>query len=333
MGKFLTVIMLVISLVAAVTAAADFKVEVIKVFAGGGGPMFRPGKWSPDGFRMAFFSGQKLMLADTLGRAEEVYTIDFTARPFEWISDTEIVVFQRQFGRQPYRQHRLSIITLSGVETVLEADSVPRGGDGPFFSVPRRTPSGVVYYRSDTKASNQLNVLTRPEKGRPLVPSDHFYVTTVGANLCRMSLDEVDTSVFLPGKYAGVVVSNDYSMLLAEGPGITACLYDLKTGLCDTIYPPQVQSREDVYCGIMGYEFNPINSNQIVYFATCDERYGHNTTRRAICLYDHDTKQSAVLSPMTESEHELSPMFSPDGRFLTFLSQGSGVCLARLEVR
>jgi len=334
MRLFVATFLLVSGLLAAFCGAADIKVaEVIEIGPCGGGPLFRPVKWSPDGSMIAYFNGQKLMVADTLGKTREVFTIDYVARPFEWISDSEIVVYQREFNNNPYRMHKLSIITLSGTETVLAEEKVPKSNisSKPSFSPPRKTPSGIVYYDSYASPAYGPQVLTRADKNRSISPSEHYYVRLVGNRLCKISLDDKDTSTVLQGRYAGVVVNEDYSMVLADGE-ISALLYNVNTKSCDTIYAPEVQTRDDVYCGVMGYEFHPSNE-YVIYFAPCDEKYGHNTTKRAICLYDLSTKQSTVLSPLTSSEHEVSPQFSPNGRYFSFLAGEVGLCIARLEVR
>jgi hypothetical protein len=333
MRLFVAAFLVMVGLIGGPCLAADVKVaEVIEIGPCGGGPLFRPVKWSPDGSMIAYFNGQKLMVADTLGKAREVFTIDYVARPFEWISDSEIVLYQREFNNEPYRMHKLSIITLSGIETVLAEEKVPKSNisSKPSFSPPHKTLSGIVYYESYASTAYGKQILTLADKNRSISPSEHHYVTMVGANLYKISLGGKDTSLFLSGRYSGGVVNTDYSMFLAKGE-MSALLYNLKTKSCDTIYPPKVQNRKDVYCGVMGYEFNPANNHQVIYFATCDD--GHYVYTDAVCLYDYDKKQSIVLSPMTESKHELSPMFSPNGRFFSFIAEEIGVCIARLEVK
>lgn len=315
--------------------AQDYEItKVIKVGPCGGGPLFRPVKWSPDGSMIAYFNRQKLMVSDTLGETREVFTINYVARPFEWISDSEIVLYQREYNNNPYRKYKLSIITLSGTETVLEEEEVSRfvRPRKPSFSPPRKTPTGIVYYDSDAKRTDdRLIILTRAKKSQPISPSEHYYVTSVGGNLCKISLDDKDTLTVLPGRYAGVVVNKEFGMMLAEGPDTTAYLYNLRSGSCDTIYFPRVQPREDVFCSVMGYEFNSVE-NQVIYFVTCDEKYGDYTTKNAICLYDISRKRSIALSPLTESDYESSPLFSPNGRYFSFVAGGVGVCIAILEI-
>jgi len=76
----------------------DFTVEeVVDV-----GPCYcgltRPAQWSPDGTRLAFFADGGLMISDTLGNSHQVREIEFAPHRFVWVSNDEIILFQRRIG-------------------------------------------------------------------------------------------------------------------------------------------------------------------------------------------------------------------------------------------
>jgi hypothetical protein len=327
----LTVVVLGLGVWPATTGrSSDYQVsQVIVIGPGPAGPLFRPIKWSPDGSKIAYFKGQILMVADTLGDSREILTIDYVARHSEWTSDTTVVFVQREYCNSRPRRFRLSVVSLNGVETILEDESVATS-DKPSFSIPRKTPSGVVYYFSDVAGANNLHVLTGTSVKERACLAKHHYVESVDSTLYKISLDGTDTTSAVLGRLKGVVVNNDYRLVMSKAGYDAFSLYDLETPTVDTVVVPELDVPDGVYCGLGTYEFSPVR-NLILFSITCDD--GHSAYKDVIYLYDYDEKRFVLLSPLTDSRHESSPFFSPNGTYFSFVAGGKGVCIARLEAR
>ncbi len=328
----LVAILLAFLMLPAVGQAVSYKiVDVIEVGPCRGGPVFRPIKWSPDGSKIAYFNNKTLMISDTLGNKSEIFKYDLTARQFEWISDTEIVFEQRNYNTKEPRTFKLSIVSLTGAETVLEKEDIPISVK-PSFTPPKKTPNGVVYYYSDIRGDNKLHILSRPNDTKPLSAHENHYVTMVDTALSKISLDDMDTTILLPGRYSSVVVNRNYENIMTAGRHATGVVHDIQKNTVDTISAPESLNNDEILCGVADYEFNP-QYNLITYMAACDERYGDHTTGLFICIYNLDTKENDIISPLTQSKFESSPVFSPNGNYLAFKAGGIGLCLAKLEVR
>lgn len=327
----LAVILLAFLTLPVVGHAVSYKIiEVIEVGPCRGGPFYRPIKWSPDGSKIAYFNNRTLTISDTLGNTSEIFKYDLIARNFEWVSDSEIVFIQRNYNTKEPRTFKMSMVSLDGTETVLEHEDIAISVK-PSFAPPRKTPEGRVYYYSDIYNANDINILTRSALNKSVLLSESHDVKLINSNLAKISLDNKDTTILLPGRYSSVVVDHNYENIMTAGLHATAILYNIQKNTVDTIIAPESLNNDEVYCGVLGYEFNP-QYNLIIYTAACDERYGHNTVSESICIYDIDSKENAILSPLTQSTFETSPMFSPSGNYISFIAGGIGVCLAKLEV-
>lgn len=309
--------------------ALDFEItEVIEVGPAGGGPMYRPVRWSPDGSMIAYFRGHTLMVADTLGSSREIITIDYQGRDFEWVNDSEIVFAQRPVKAQDGKTFRLSSVTLSGVETVLEEESTSRFGR-PAFHGPSITPSGVVYYTRIQDSDSTITILSRTGAGGMVSPSGHYMLKKIGPNLAKVSLDKQETEVIIENRWGGAVASSDFRYVAVDGAAGEILLHNLNQGTVDTVSALAPSQPSGIYCGTVTCDFNRVYQ-LIAYYTTCDSHY--DQVGNYINFYDLADKRGHLVSPLVTSEGEKWPAFSPNGRFLSFLASGLGVCIARVEV-
>lgn len=328
--RLLLTILIIAVIISSPCLGREIKVtEVIEV-GPCGGPLYQPIKWSPDGSHIAFFRGKTLMMADTLGNQQEIYTIELTPRSFEWVSDTAIAFTQRDITAGRDKTYRLSVVTLSGVETVHENEQVARENSVSFSRI-RKTASGAVYYRSEVKSANTIHLLSHSGNDKAETLSSHYDLKLVDGRVCNISLDDKDTMVVLPTAHSGLVASKDLNIIMTDGMDLSMFVYDILTKRCDTLVaPPELDSNE-LFCGPSEYDYDPDN-DLVLFSIVCDERHGHHTDGIRICLYDRTAVVSQVLSPLTSSEFERSPMFSPNGNFFSFVADGLGAFIAKLEV-
>ncbi|MEA1981255.1 MAG: hypothetical protein U9N54_09810 [candidate division Zixibacteria bacterium] len=321
MKSFIVTLVLMIFIMSGLLQSADFEVTQVIEIGPCSGPVYRPVQWSPDGSRIAFFSGKTLMIADTLGNTKEIYEIAFHARKFLWANNEEIVLAQTERGR-PYR---LSLINLSGEENVLAEERSQK----PQFSGPHSTPDNIVYYYPDKNSKSEPIILSHLEKNQQVLLSEHYQIKLLDSTLYKISLNEEDTVELINKKISSIVTSESFDKIVYTVRTGEVYQYQFSNNELIKIELPNFQVPETAnYCLIEDYNFNT-NSDLLLYYVTCDSHY--NVENSIICLFDNNSRTNYLFSPMTTSSFESQPVFSPNNRYFSFIAGGIGVCIAKLE--
>ncbi|MDP3023997.1 MAG: hypothetical protein Q8O10_00490 [candidate division Zixibacteria bacterium] len=118
--------------------------ETIEIGKGG------PPKWSPDGTRLAFMSGGWLCVRSADGKGELKKVAEIRPDFFEWMSDSEFVVYEREYPKAESIavMPRLGIkrITIDGRVTAVVRDTTFSKISPPKITKPMVLPDGTVGY-------------------------------------------------------------------------------------------------------------------------------------------------------------------------------------------
>ncbi len=139
-------------------------------------------RWSPDGTKLAYFKQGRLMLSDTLGNVRQVTTGKFGVHLYEWLSDNEIVLTDRQFPGDRSNIFKVVHVDLaSGQATVLDECVLGFGPKRTSWSLngPYRSVQGNVYY---IREENKIEIpkfiassVTRSPETASTFAEDHIF--------------------------------------------------------------------------------------------------------------------------------------------------------------
>jgi hypothetical protein len=199
--------------------------------------------WSPDGTKLAFFSGGWLCVksADGKGETKKVAEIGYVS--FEWMSDSEFVVTERlREGGKRSRSMRMKTLTLGGKETLIkEAGGVSKAvGKGnitvPTMVGPYFLPDGTIgYYKGDADLPVKDKVFKIIKQGK-LKPEQavkqwmvDFFQPGPGADIILRTVDGTqEKRIPNPKGYDCLQLSPDGSKILAyNGHGLDDGRYGL----------------------------------------------------------------------------------------------------------
>lgn len=327
---------------AAPLLAADFEVtKVIEVGPADEGFMSWPLRWSPDGKWLAFFRGDRLMLADTLGGTKEVKRLDLGPRRFEWVSNEEIAGYFDQGTIPDSSIQRISIIDVTdGAETVLEEQIHYKGRvNRRSMQGPWRTVEGDVYYIMDERISPisrkttevRKKIVTRKvaQSGNSSGNSGHIlHWGTDGIYKVALSgTDSVRISPHPRKEGPGWVTLSPDSSILNVG-GSLLILKDSITKNLDTAVAdiPSIAK----HCGCMGVSFNLI-FREALFVQSCDSDGNEILVERA-GVFDLDGNFYQFLKAADNAKFISGPVYAPDGLKIALISDGICYVIFRKQI-
>ncbi|MEW6412537.1 MAG: hypothetical protein AB1483_08705 [Candidatus Zixiibacteriota bacterium] len=314
-----------LSLSAGVCHGIDFEItDVINIGPVYAGSMLRPVQWSPDGRWIAYFDGNGLRLADTLGVSRAVVKSDFVPMRFRWLGNKEIVVHQRRKASGTESLDRLVTIDIeTGDMRVLEeqGNQSSRSAleDGRLFWGLWQTVEGNAYYRVKEQGRTWIEILPR-EDGK-IATADRNHILRAGDDgvyLVRTDFqDSTRISERPTGPYTGhpMSLNRERTHLLFDGTILR--LPDDELIALDTI-----SAVRDVYgCelngGFVSEGMNPVFS-EICFVLVCSDVHENESVR--VGVFDYSAGQFTILDGIAGLTECHMPEFSPNGRDLTLIS-------------
>jgi hypothetical protein len=299
--------------------------KVIAVDSADSRPAKEAARWSPDGTQLAYFKQGRLMLSDTLGNVRQVTTERFGVHLYEWLSDSEIVLTDRQFPGDRSSIFKVVHVNLeSGQATVLDKCVLGFGPQKTSWSLngPYRSIRGNVYY---TREENEIQT---PKFVAPAVATsqrevqsqsqDHIFRWS-GDDLYEIAADSKDSTRLYQKPairgFSGGLLSPKRDYIVSCGTLFR--LEDSKVVVLDTMIGEKPAGTEE--CGVIFEVFNPVFP-EFIFEISCDGGEDHIVDR--IGTYNYNTGVFTILNPLVQLTEGASPTCSPDGKKLAFLSQG-----------
>jgi Tol biopolymer transport system component len=307
------------------------KLERIEIATGG------PPHWSPDGGKLAFISGGWLCVKRADGKGEIKKVAETHPDFFEWMSDSEFVVYEREYpkGESIAVMPRLSIkrITIDGQVTSVVRDTTYSRTSPPGITKPMVLPDGTVgYYECEGGFKDWgCNVFKIIKQGRLSPDSAKKQLRCVISPYPTgdISVESIDHSIkkrVTSGdqKYYFPLLSPDNTKILAGVARYAAGLMILNLK-GEVLTDLDVDAREispSLIAGgsIIGATWSP-DSKKILYNWTIED--GHFTYDKDIYVINADgTGKMAIAATPNDIEEDAS--WSPDGTKIGYRSQTNG---------
>lgn len=280
--------------------------------------------WSPDGSKLAFFSGGELTISDTLGQIRGVAKFDLQARGLVWATPVEVLVYLRNYGVEDSVTHRLVAVDVSTGETKLLEQYKYGSRDkktesARTFRGPLKSVEGVAYYYQGNKAGERAALW--PPDGKAQLGRLHE-LRTGQDGLYLVSLDRTDSSKISNKPYRPYMtlpmnLSPDRSHIMFGGNIVR--LKDDRLIMLDTLSQLRPRPPGTEVCGFGSESFSPVKP-EVTFRLTCDD--GHNYALSRIGIFNYETFQFSLFDTLLTTSRSLEPAFSPDGARILFFAHG-----------
>jgi len=306
------------------------KFERIEI-ATGGAP-----HWSPDGTKLAFISGGWLCVKSADGKGEIKRVAEIHPDFFEWMSDSEFVVYEREYPKaESIAVHpRLSIkrITIDGRVTPVVRDTTFSRASPPKITKPMVLPDGTIGYYECKGGYQDWECkefkIIKQGKLKPDSALKQMVAITVPIEISsawgEIWLETVDRTVrkkITPGKeYIFAELSPDGSKILADyGPA--EFVLDLKGNVILDLgkYRPQT-TLPNCLAYIVGAQWSP-DGKKILYYVEVED--GHEVYDMDIYIINTDGTGNTEIATAPE-ETEAGASWSPDGTRIVYVNGTTG---------
>jgi len=303
------------------------KFETIEI-ATGGAP-----KWSPDGTRLAFLAGGWLCVADADGEGEIKTVAEIRPSFFEWMSDSEFVVFEKEYPRAESIAVMPTLgikrITIDGQVTTVVRDTTFSRASPPKITKPKVLSDGTIgYYECEGGYQDwQCNNFRIMKQGKLKLDSalKQMIATTEGypawGEIWLESVDRTVKKKITPGKkYLDPKLSPDGSKIIASyGPA--EFVLDLNGNMILDLGEYRPQSHlPNCQAYIVGAEWSP-DTKKILYYVEVED--GHEVYDMDIYIINVDGTGNTKIAA-TPEEIEAGASWSPDGTKIAYFNQTTG---------
>lgn len=320
----------------------DFRItNIIKVGPISGGPMLRPAKWSPDGSMLAYFFSETLYISDTLGNSRSIINVDLEPRRFEWLSNNEIALKQRQLRANRDLYQVIKRIDVNSGKSVVLAEALVNASLPPSelnnqleIDKLEKTVEGSVYYSQKSRISKAFSLVESPETSKNdsiiRAGNEHFLRTGTDA-LYFVQMDQKDSIKISNKPYEGYMglplnLSQDRKYIMFGGNIVR--LEDDQLIILDTLAVVQDKPVGTFGCGFLDGDFNPVAS-EVTFRLSCDD--GHSIVVDRIGIFDYSTNEFVFLDSLLGLSNCRRPAYSPDGKRISFISNGVLYFMVREE--
>jgi Tol biopolymer transport system component len=293
--------------------------------------------WSPDGTKLAFISGGWLCVKSADGKGEIKKVAEIRPDFFEWMSDTEFVVYEREYPKAESIavMPKLSIkrITMGGEVTTVVQDTTFSKTSPPKITKPMVLHDGTVgYYECEGGFKDWgYNVFKIIKQGKLSPDSAKKQLRCVIApyptgDIWVESIDHSVKKKITGGeqKYRVPLLAPDNTKILAEVSSYTSdiAILDLHGNeLCRLDVGAKHISPGLFTVGFAaGSPWSP-DSKKILYHLSTED--GHEVYDVDIYLVNADGTGRIPIAA-TPDEKEVGASWSPDGRKIAYVNGTTG---------
>ncbi len=333
-------------LFAGTVEATQFKItKVIELVSGAStSPVGSTLKWAEDGSKVAYWNGGTLMLCDTLGQLDSIYTLTDSPSQWEWLSPREIIVHTYSYQRlsQDHRLVKIDIeeqtaielrkyhwkALLKGVDTLLvkqspdkdprifKYDQVPF--DGPFSTI---NDNVHIVNDPDNIFNKYKRELIQSPYAKHNIDTSKAFVSfgedaVYFVNLAKTDSVRVSKQRYTP--YMGVLpmfVRKDGQYLSTRGT-IVHLPTDVSVKLDTLITTLPLRTTG---CDYHSEGFNPI-FNEVLLTRQCDD--GISYAVASIVIFNLETNTYQELTEIPGAFAVGGRRFAPDGLKISYVANG-----------
>jgi hypothetical protein len=301
-------------------------------------PMAQPLKWSPEGNYLSYFFERTLYLADTLGNSKPLRNFNKIVHRFEWLSDNEICLSLQDGKHLDSSVDQMAIYNIETDElSILEEFTRykfyhDRTGT-IYFIGPYKTIEGVLYYNkteyfSDSWTENIKNSYQIVGEFENLDQLDAHIFRWGNGGLYKIDIIHYDSTLFYElaahNYRGGALINNARTHLMHE-----SVLINIGNKSLRGIPKDKFDEIKDAdFCDFTYLSFNPEDS-EILFEISCDNFESERTVADRIGIYNYLTNTLRLLSPFKDERDCLAPFYHPDGRKISFLSDGRAYIIYR----
>ncbi|MDH4223872.1 MAG: hypothetical protein OEV55_10075 [candidate division Zixibacteria bacterium] len=278
-------------------------------------------KWSPDGTRLAFLCAGGICVTDSSGKGEIIEIGPLSPKNYEWLSDSELVVRELEYGRIEGRQTlsaRIKKANLDGgIETIRETHP---SFEDPFpdkfsqFIVLKDGTVGYYEHPYDVKRDPVFKVI-REGMQKPSETGKQMILELMSIQLVKGEKGVWLVSADRSGKKK--ITDREYRFVQLAPDGLKFMGNDSRNNIIvfDTTGKEMANLGRGIILskGRMG-NWSP-DSKKIAYFDT--EEDGHYILASEIYLINVDGSGKIQITD-TPDEIEFDPVWSPDGSKIAY---------------
>ena len=286
--------------------------------------------WSPDGTRLCFMSGGGLYVADADGKGELKKVAEIRPQFFEWISDSEFVVYEREYPEAEsiavLPTLRIRRITIDGQVTTVVRDTTFSKTSPQKITKPMVLPDGTVgYYECEGGFKDwQCNIFRIIQQGRLSPDSAKKQLRAITkpfahGDIWLESIDKtIKNKITNNKKFSFPVLSPDGTMILLQYSGLVLDLNGNELCRLAPDLPKKVS--KDLVAHFVGGTWAP-DSKKILYMVGIED--GHEVYDTDIYIVNVDGSQRLPIAA-TPDQKEGGGSWSPDGTKIAYFNQTAG---------
>jgi Tol biopolymer transport system component len=273
-------------------------------------------KWSPDGTRLAFLCAGGICVTDSSGKGEIIEIGPLSPKNYEWMSDSELVVREWEYGRIKGRQTvtaRIKKVNLGGkIETITETQPTFENSNPESFSKFTVLKDGTVGYYEDLHAlrGGPFFKVVRTGRLKPVEAEKQMIVAGIKGEkgVWLVSADRSIRKKVTDKGYRFVQISPDGFKFIGNNSRGDVIVFDTTGNEIANLGRGEILSE-----GRTG-NWSP-DSKKIVYNVTTDD--GHYTLTSDLYLAHWDGSSKIQITD-TPDELEFDPVWSPDGTKIAY---------------
>ena len=286
--------------------------------------------WSPDGTRLAFMSGGWLYVADADGKGELKKVAEIRPQFFEWISDSEFVVYEREYPEADsiavLPTLRIKRITIDGQVTTVVRDTTFSKASPPNITRPMVLPDGTVgYYECQGGYKEwKCNIFRIIQQGKLSPDSAKKQLRAITEPFARgdIWLESIDKSIKKKitknKEFSFPILSPDGTKILLGSGGLVLDLDGNEFSRLAPDLPKKVS--KDLIAYFVGGCWAP-DSRKVLYMVDVED--GHEVYDTDIYMVNVDGSQRVSIAT-TPDQKEGGASWNPDGTKIAYVNGTTG---------